>query len=108
MNLSPEARKLLALQQVKYFRSLPDKKARISRCWKSIQRNGWSAEQLNVLKFEVHNLSGSAGSYGLVVLGSVAQSLDRLLSVDENMSALSPRISELIADLVRAFDAAMD
>ena len=79
MNLSPRARELLALQHKKYLQSLPDKKARISRRWSEIQRQGWSPELSARFKTEVHRLSGSAGSYGLDALGRAAHQLDLFL-----------------------------
>ena len=69
MNLSPRAQELLALQQVKYLRSLPDKKARLEKAWNAIKHKGWKPNSEEALKMEVHRLSGSAGSYGLRSLG---------------------------------------
>jgi HPt (histidine-containing phosphotransfer) domain-containing protein len=79
MNLSPRARALMALQQERYLQSLPEKKERITRCWRAIQNEGWTPDSSAALKTQVHRLSGSAGSYGLDAMGQAAQALDRLL-----------------------------
>ena len=84
MNLSPRAQELLALQQVKYLRSLPDKKARLEKALNAIKQQGWKPNLEEALKMEVHRLSGSAGSYGLSSLGKAAQRLDLMLSDSSN------------------------
>ena len=108
MNISQQARERLALQHEKYLNSLGAKKARIQECWKSIQSGGWTIERLNMLKTEVHRLSGSAGSYGLNELGSAAQDLDRTLAMETEMSSLSSAIGDLVSALFVAFDQAIE
>jgi HPt (histidine-containing phosphotransfer) domain-containing protein len=106
MNFSPQTKERLVQQQTKYLNSLPSKRARISSCWNLIQNEGWSYELLNDLRTEVHRLSGSAGSYGLNSLGAAAQNLDRMLALETEMSSLTSSISELIEQLLLAFDQA--
>ena len=89
MNLSPRAQQLLALQQAKYLRSLPDKKARLESVWNAVKQQGWKPDLEEALKMEVHRLSGSAGSYGLNSLGKAAQRLDLMLSDNSNFKTPS-------------------
>jgi len=108
MNLSPRAQRLLALQHEKYLQSLPDKKTRIDRYWQAIQRQGWTRELSARLKTELHRLAGSAGSYGLTVLGQKALDLDVLLAGDMETShsefSHGPEFAELMLELYRAMD----
>lgn len=101
MNLSPRAKQLLALQQAKYLRSLPEKKARLANAWNATRQQGWTPESSEVLKTEVHRLSGSAGSYGLHSLGKAAQNLDSLLA--DSTKFVTPS-----ADLEAEFEKLMD
>ena len=107
MNFSPQAKERLARQREKYFSSLSAKKMRIQDCWSQIQAAGWNTDRLNTLKTEVHRISGSAGSYGLISLGDAAQNLDRELALETEMSSLTFNIGELVAILLNAFDEAM-
>ena len=84
MNLSPRGQQLIALQQIKYLQSLPEKKARLDLYLTAVQQHGWTPASFNELKLEVHRLTGSAGSYGLVSLGSAAQKLDLMLADNKN------------------------
>ena len=108
MQFSPQTTERLALQQQKYLDSLSAKKERIANCWGSIQANGWSMDLLTELRTEVHRLSGSAGSYGLMSLGDAAQNLDRTLAMETEMTSLTATIGDLISHLFKAFDEAVD
>jgi HPt (histidine-containing phosphotransfer) domain-containing protein len=84
LNLSPRGQQLIALQQIKYLQSLPEKKARLELYLAGVRQHGWTPESFNEFKLEIHRLTGSAGSYGLVSLGSVAQKLDVMLADSKN------------------------
>ena len=108
MILSPRARELAALQQVKYLQSLPDKKARIEHYWSAIQRHGYTPDLSDKLKTEVHRLSGSAGSYGLSTLGQAAQELDLLLASDNAINTADSESGELMDALFHAINQVID
>jgi HPt (histidine-containing phosphotransfer) domain-containing protein len=108
MKLSPRAQELLARQQAKYMRSLPEKKARIAHCWSAIKRQGWAPELSDKLKTEVHRLSGSAPSYGLEALGQAAHKLDLLLASGIDIDAADTESGELMSALFHAFDEVID
>ncbi|MFT5140336.1 MAG: HPt (histidine-containing phosphotransfer) domain-containing protein [Lysobacterales bacterium] len=88
--------------------SLPAKRARISSCWHSIQNEGWSFQFLSDLKTQVHRLSGSAGSYGLISLGLAAKNLDKVLALETEIPSLNSSIPKLIEQLLLAFDQAIE
>jgi HPt (histidine-containing phosphotransfer) domain-containing protein len=108
MQFSPQAKERLALQRKKYLDSLSSKKERIANCWQLIQANGWNMDLLNEFRTEVHRLSGSAGSYGLITLGEAAQNLDRTLAVETEMTSLTATIGTLVEHLFVAFDQALE
>ncbi len=108
MKLSPRAQELLARQQAKYMRSLPEKKARIEQCWHAIRRQGCTPEFLGKLKTEVHRLSGSAPGYGLEALGQAAHKLDLLLTSCNDIDAADAESAELMGALFHAFDEVID
>ena len=69
MGLSSLAQELLAQQQTKYLRSLPDKKVMLENAWNAIKQQGWKPNLDEALKMKVHRLSGSAGSSGPIPFG---------------------------------------
>ena len=108
MIFSPRAKEQLAQQHLKYLDTLAGKRNRILNSWEVIQNEGWTKDRLNSLKTEVHRLSGSAGSYGLLALGDAAQSLDRMLALESEMTSLTSAISDLISNLLLAFNESME
>ena len=108
MNLSPQAQQLLALQQAKYLRSLPDKKARLENAWNAVKQQGWTPELTEILQTGVHRLSGSAGSYGLHSLGKVARQLDLLLSGSSSPKAPSAALDADFGRLMEALFLTLD
>jgi chemotaxis protein histidine kinase CheA len=66
--------------QRRYLAELPDKSAAIERSWKRLQSEPTNREALSNLSLHVHRLAGSAGPYGLPLLGEVARSVDKVVT----------------------------
>ena len=110
MNLSPRGQQLIALQQIKYLQSLPEKKARLALYLAGVQEHGWTPESFNELKLEVHRLTGSAGSYGLMSLGRTAQKLERILAESNHIPKADSMAGLLggMDDLFQVLDETID
>ena len=103
--LSPAAQAKLASRKARYVTSLRDKHREIEQLAKPVVDGATDAPTLDVLREAVHKLAGSAGLYGFGELQSAASELDLALLKAGNLSTpLTPRLSELIDDLLSAFD----
>ncbi len=65
--------------KVDFMSRLPRRLERIDALWKKLIYLRWDGARLDVLINEVHKLSGTAGTYGLVGLGLRARALEAVL-----------------------------
>ncbi len=86
--------------QTRYAASLPQKHAELSRAWAELQTQPDDIALGEELNSRLHRLSGSAGAYGYLRLGDVAQRLDeRLRDWRETAPALRSSTHELVESL---------
>lgn len=104
MIFSARTRELLAEQQQRYFRSLPQKRAQIERCWETIQVNGPTSANTDEFRLHVHRLAGSAGSYGLGGVGDAAKQLDLVLGSGAHVAVDWQTVESTMAELLQQFD----
>lgn len=86
-NLEARSKKLRVLQE-RYVTQLPDKLATINRCWLEAQAHSSEQKPLNDLYQQVHNLAGSAGTFGFNRLSEEAHKLEQVLSGFSSMNEM--------------------
>lgn len=86
--------------QTRYAASLVQKHAEVSRAWAALQTRPDDVALGEELNSRLHRLSGSAGAYGYLHLGNVAQRLDeRMRDWSEIAPALRGSAQELVESL---------
>ena len=90
-----------------YAAQLPEKVAQIAEAVAACFSGPWTAEACNALHLRVHNLVGSAGTYGYRALSDAARALDTSLKAFIDRDALPTRgeraaIRNLLARVQRA------
>ena len=92
----------LALLQERYFAQLPEKMAKIEAVWNKFDLQ--STDQLSVLNElyrHVHNLMGSAGTFGAEQLSNAAKELQQSIrTVLDNENSISQEECDLIGRLI--------
>lgn len=94
-----EQEKLLAqfrLTQIKYCSRIPDKISHIESHWMALQKNPDDLTSRKELVGLVHNLSGSAATFGFSQLGNLARNIELLLesqpcdvqTIDKNITKM--------------------
>ena len=66
--------------QNRFAAGLPERLRQIERGWVGLPDGGWEAERFRLLHRQVHNLAGSAGTFGLDAVGEAAMDIERLLT----------------------------
>ena len=101
-NASPPISEKLALLQEKYLELLPEKIAEIEALWNKVDLQ--SVEQLSVLDElyrHIHNLMGSAGTFGAEQLSNTAKELQQgLIKVMKSKNSISQQEYDLIEQLI--------
>lgn len=92
-----EGQQLVALKKY-YLRQLPIKITAIESAWKEILLNP-NSDYKRVLYRQLHDVNGSAGTYGYKEISAIARKLDKFLRANQDYSIHQARIDDLIAKL---------
>ena len=104
-DLSGKAQALQERLVRRYLASLPEKREKITACWKEVQSGDWNPDQVDRMKIEIHRLAGSAGSYGLEELGALASRLENSLKSESGIPEHRLVIGRQTAELLDALAA---
>ena len=66
-----------------YIESIPLKLAELTSAWDQVRKKNWHADQVTVLKRQVHRLAGSGSSYGLPEITQAARKLEKVLGPEQ-------------------------
>lgn len=88
-----------------YRRRLPERVARLRRYWESLCAT-WDRTTAEALRVDVHNLKGSAGTYGHPAIAEAAAALDTVLDrLGDAGDAGGESEKRAIDDLLRRIEA---
>lgn len=60
-----------------YRESLPEKRVALQTAWKALQSDADAGTPAQALKYQLHQLAGSAGAYGYEAMGEMARGLEK-------------------------------
>jgi HPt (histidine-containing phosphotransfer) domain-containing protein len=88
----------LAARREAYRDALPNRLAEIASCWDRIRHGSGDVATMRRL---VHNIAGSAGTFGFSALGDKARELEQILSVRASsaQAEFAADIGNLLADM---------
>ncbi|MFA5960940.1 MAG: diguanylate cyclase [Tatlockia sp.] len=90
-----------------YTKSLPDKIQAIRNEWQELL-NHWEPEQFQQFHRNVHNVCGSAGTYGYIALNKAARQLEVYIKNLLGSQTITHEQKEITSDLVSQLRAALE
>ncbi|MBL4848830.1 MAG: response regulator [Planctomycetes bacterium] len=106
MSSASEARRKLSALRDGFALRLPGRVAEIERGWEELRSEGWGLKGGGEVRLALHNLAGSAGTFGAPAIGEAASELASLLGLllkeerppkEPEWAALTEGLSRLLA-----------